>query len=222
MTGCADASAPAQSRQTPAHPAVIELFQSQGCSSCPPANAVLNSLADRKDLIVLSFAVTYWDYLGWKDSFAQKAFTDRQYDYAHGLMGAHVATPQMVVNGRGTLTGQSRVAVDQALVQFARKGPEPEITADSGKVTVSALDYKGEATVWLVRYDPRSLDVPISAGENNGRTLPHRHIVKQFLAMGSWNGEAASYNVPAAPQGLESAVFIQSGRGGPIIAAKAF
>ncbi len=216
MSACADTSAPSS-----AHPAVIELFQSQGCSSCPPANAVLNSLADRKDLIVLSFAVTYWDYLGWKDSFALKAFTDRQYDYAHGLKGAHVATPQMVINGRGTLPGQTRASVDQALTQFARKGPEPEITAGAGKIAIGKMDYKGQATVWLVRYDPRSLEVPISAGENNGRTLPHRHIVKQLISLGNWSGQAADFNLPPAAQGLEGAILIQAGQGGPIVAAKA-
>ncbi len=203
-------------------PAVIELFQSQGCSSCPPANAVLNGLADRTDLITLSFSVTYWDYLGWKDSFAQKAFTARQYDYAHGMGRDNVATPQMVINGRGAITGQTRASVDQALKAFARTGVEPDISVTSGKVTVGAAPAGETATVWLVRYDPHSLDVPVSAGENTGRTLPHRHIVKQLIALGDWSGKPASFTLPAAPQGLQSAVLVQAGHGGRIVTATAF
>ncbi len=204
----------------PAHPQVIELFQSQGCSSCPPANAVLNDLADRKDLITLSFAVTYWDYLGWKDGFATPQFTQRQYDYAHGL-GAQVQTPQMVINGRGAITGMRPSEVDQALRQFARTGREPEISFLDGKLSIGALAGAKPAAVWLVRYDPRSLDVPVKAGENAGRTLPHRHIVKQLINLGTWSGQAASYVLPAAPAGLQSAVLVQAGTGGPIIAARA-
>src|SRR5215470_12964669 len=85
---------PAQSRA----PIVVELFQSQGCSSCPPANAIANALAERSDLLVLSFGVTYWDQLGWRDTFARDDFTKRQYDYAHGLGRDNVATPEMVIN----------------------------------------------------------------------------------------------------------------------------
>src|SRR5690349_23168075 len=81
-------------------PVVIELFQSQGCSSCPPANANLNALSQRADLLALSFSVTYWDSLGWKDTFAKAQFTDRQYAYAHAMQGGNVYTPQIVVNGR--------------------------------------------------------------------------------------------------------------------------
>jgi hypothetical protein len=203
------------------HPAVIELFQSQGCSSCPPANAVLNGLADREDLITLSFSVTYWDYLGWKDRFAQKAFTDRQYDYAHAAGRANVATPQMVVNGHGFLTGQSAQELDRALKTYARTAAEPDIALSGNVIMLSAGDFRGTATVWLVRYEPGMLNVPISAGENNGRTLPHRHIVRQLVALGQWRGKAASYPLPAAVSGLKTAILVQSGRAGPILTAKA-
>jgi hypothetical protein len=90
---------------TPENPVVVELYQSQGCSSCPPANAALNAIADRPGVIALSFAVTYWDRLGWKDSFAHKAFTQRQYDYARSIGNIPVATPQTIINGKTVLTG---------------------------------------------------------------------------------------------------------------------
>lgn len=202
-------------------PAVIELFQSQGCSSCPPANAVLNALADRDDLITLSFSVNYWDYLGWKDRFARPEYTARQHDYAAGLHNPNVYTPQMVINGRGAIVGTSRAQLDKALTQFARSGAEPDITTDGDHVTI-ATQTGGKASVWLARYDPRSLDVPISAGENAGRTLPHRHIVKQLTQLGEWNGVSASYSLPTPPeQGLKTVILLQNGRGGPIIAARA-
>lgn len=202
------------------HPQVIELYQSQGCSSCPPANAVLNGLADRKDLITLSFAVTYWDNLGWKDRFAQPAFTQRQYDYAGANHRPNVATPQMVINGRGFITGTTVADVAQGLAHFSRKGAEPDIALNGKQVTIGAGN--GAATVWLVRYDPKVLNVPVTAGENDGRILPHRHIVKQLISLGQWNGKTATFAAPAPVAGLDSAVLLQAGKGGPIVAAKAF
>jgi hypothetical protein len=109
----------------PGNPTVVELYQSQGCSSCPPADAVLNGLADRPDVLALNFAVTYWDQLGWKDSFAQPAFTKRQWDYANRGRRESVATPQMIVNGTGVLTGNRRSDVDAAIDRFARRPPAP-------------------------------------------------------------------------------------------------
>ncbi len=94
-----------KSRATAENPIVVELYQSQGCSSCPPANAAVNAVADQPGVIALSFAVTYWDRLGWKDVFADKAYTQRQYDYAHALGNANVATPQIIINGKTATTG---------------------------------------------------------------------------------------------------------------------
>ena len=211
------APAAACSAPVPQHQQVIELYQSQGCSSCPPANAVLNALADRKDLLTLSFSVTYWDYLGWKDRFATPGFTQRQYDYAAGAHRQGVQTPQMVINGRGFITGTTAAEVGAALRRFARTAPEPEIAATTAKVSIG--QGNGHGTVWLVRYDPGVLEVPISAGENNGRTLPHRHIVRDLVRLGDWTGGAASFSRPAAVPGLRDAVLVQDGKGGPIVAA---
>lgn len=203
-----------------ARPIVLELFQSQGCSSCPPANANLNAIADRDDVIALSFAVTYWDQLGWRDTFATPAFTARQWDYARAGGRGNVATPQMIVNGAETLDGGDRQQLDAVLRRSSREGPEPAITGAGQRVTIGGGAAARPATVWLVRYDPRSLDVPIRAGENGGRTLPHRNIVRSLDRLGDWTGAPASFAVaPAADPAWRSAVLVQDGTGGRIIAA---
>jgi hypothetical protein len=201
-----------------AHPAVVELYQSQGCSSCPPADVVLNGIADRPDVLALSFAVTYWDDLGWKDTFASPAFTRRQWDYAHAGGRGNVATPQVIVNGRGVLTGNRRADVDAAIAQFDRGASGPSLTIADKSVSVGA--GRGAATLWLVHYDPRTIAVPIRAGENGGRTIPHRNIVRQLVKLGTWNGQPVRFTLPASPAGLLSAVLLQSGTGGPIVASR--
>ena len=170
----------------PAHPAVVELYQSQGCSSCPPADLVVNALADRPDVLALSFAVTYWDQLGWKDTFASPAFTQRQWDYAHAAGRGNVGTPQVVINGRAAVVGSNRAEVDSAIARYDRGAGGPYI-ASNGRAAVVAAG-RGHGTVWLVRYDPRTISVPIRAGENGGRTIPHRNIVRQLVALGRWSG----------------------------------
>lgn len=206
--------------QTPAAPlTVVELFQSQGCSSCPPANANVNALiASRPDVLALSFAVTYWDQLGWKDRFATPAYTARQWDYAKGLVHDQVWTPQVVVNGRADITG-TKAAPLAALIAATPRLAGPALTVAGGKVAVGGgAAPKAGAEVWLVRYDPRTIEVAVKAGENDGRTLPHRNIVRELSRLGVWTGAAVSYTVPTAPAGLATAVLVQP-RGGPILAA---
>ncbi|GAA0328222.1 DUF1223 domain-containing protein [Sphingomonas oligophenolica] len=198
-------------------PAVVELYQSQGCSSCPPADAVLNRLADRRDVLALSFAVTYWDQLGWKDIFASPDFTQRQWDYAKAAGRGSVATPQMVINGRGVVNGGNPAEVDAAIRRFVRPAGEPMITADARSAAIAA--GKGKAVLWLVRYDPRTIAVPIRAGENSGRTIAHRNIVRQLIKLGAWTGAPASFRLPPSPPGLAGAIIAQASVGGPIIAA---
>jgi hypothetical protein len=203
-----------------AHPVVLELFQSQGCSSCPPANANLNALADRPSVIALSFAVTYWDDLGWKDTFARDAFTARQWAYAHGLHHANVFTPQMVVNGRRDIVGVSAGEVDGALkAAGSPAGADLSIAGDAATVAAGSAPAGG-ADVWLVRYDPREQQVAIKRGENTGRTLPHRNIVRELTRLGGWTGASARYPLPAAGDpALRSVVLVQGAHGGPILAA---
>jgi hypothetical protein len=204
------------------HPVVLELFQSQGCSDCPPANANVNALADRPDILALSFAVTYWDQLGWKDTFGSPRWTARQWEYARAGGRAEVATPQVIVNGGPTIVGSNRAQLDAML---AKQGPArggPEISDDKDRVHLAAAAAPAApVTVWLVRYDPRSREVPIRAGENGGRTLPHRDIVRELVRLGDWNGPAADFRLPSANEaGLSSAVLMQQGQGGAIIAAR--
>jgi hypothetical protein len=210
-------TAPSSAAADAANPAVVELYQSQGCSSCPPADTVLNALADRADVLALSFAVTYWDQLGWKDTFASPAFTQRQWDYAHAAGRTYVATPQMVINGRGAVTGSERAQLDEAIHRFARAGAGPAIARDGAAIAIAA--GKGNATAWLVRYDPRTIAVPIRAGENGGRTIAHRNIVRQLVRLGQWTGTPLRLVLPQGPAGLSSAVLLQQGTGGAIIAA---
>jgi hypothetical protein len=202
-------------------PVVVELFTSQGCSSCPPANANLAAIADRPDVLALSFGVTYWDYLGWKDSFARPEFTQRQYAYVQSLHNATAYTPQMVVNGDMDLIGNSAAELDR-FIGAARQSASaagPEVMLSDGKVTVGAAIAPADpADVWLVRYDPNVVQVPVARGENGGRTLPHKNVVHSLLRLGAWSGDAVSFDLPAA-DGLKTAVLVQSAFTGPILAA---
>jgi len=202
-----------------AHPAVIELYQSQGCSSCPPALKVLDELANRPDVLALNFAVTYWDRLGWKDIYAKPAYTARQWDYSHAQGRGNVQTPQLIVNGRAAVLGSFKAEVEKSITAN-RRSPGPEIAVQGSTVAVAAAASVKPATVWLVGYDPRTVPVPIRAGENGGRTLPHRNIVRQLVSLGTWTGKAASYALPATPNGLKRAVLVQAGTGGTIVAAR--
>lgn len=199
-------------------PVLVELYQSQGCSSCPPADANVNALADRKDVVALSFAVTYWDYLGWRDRFAKEEFTQRQWDYARFNQQGNVATPQVWINGRSTIVGNDRSELENAIRGAAASGPSLAITSDAVAVGAARAPRQG-ADVWVANFDPRTIQVAISAGENGGRTIPHRNIVKQLTKVGHWDGSATRYSLPRAPAGLATAVFLQAGRGGPVIAA---
>ncbi len=203
------------------HPTVVELFQSQGCSSCPPANANAMALSDRPDLLVLSFGVTYWDQLGWKDTFASPQFTARQWDYAHSLHHSEVWTPQVVVNGRADVVGVNRGELEDLIRHVDRGASGPAIELHGGQVLVGAGSSRPSARVFLVRYDPNVVQVPIQRGENSGKTLPHKNIVKELVTLGVWTGAAQAFALPAAGRpGLESAILVQAGVGGAILAAR--
>jgi hypothetical protein len=196
---------------------VVELFQSQGCSDCPPANANVMALSDRPDLLTLSFGVTYWDYLGWKDTFASPQFTARQWDYAHALHHAEVYTPQVIVNGRADIVGSDRAALEHLIAREANTSG-PTLRLSDGVLHLGTTTA-GAYQIWLARFDPRIENISIARGENGGLTLPHKNVVKQLAKIGDWDGRAASLPVPPAPNGLAQAVFIQAGPGGPIVGA---
>jgi len=204
-----------------AHPVVIELFQSQGCSSCPPAAANVAALADRPDVLALSFQITYWDQLGWKDTFAQPRFTARQWDYAHALRHDEVFTPQVVVNGRADGVGVDPRELQGLLARADRGDAGPAVALEAGAVRIGAAAAPAKAAdVWLVRYDPRVLMIPIRAGENGGKTLPHRNVVRQLTRLGGWTGAEARFALPpASDPGLKTAILVQTVGAGPILAA---
>jgi hypothetical protein len=202
----------------PAHPTVVELFQSQGCSSCPPANANVLALADRPEVLTLSWQVTYWDNLGWKDTFSRPDFTKRQWQYARAFHRQEVATPQVVVNGRADVVGNRRDELEQLIRRADRGDGGP--TVRIADLTTEVSGQGPAARVLLVRYDPRILNVPIRAGENSGVTLPHRNVVREVVDLGAWAGGERSYALPAPSRpGLKTAILIQQGPGGPILAA---
>jgi hypothetical protein len=202
------------------HPAVVELFQSQGCSSCPPAIANINAIAPRADILALTFAVTYWDQLGWKDTFAKPEFTGRQWDYARAAGRGQVATPQTIINGRVVTNGGDARQLVASIRRADRGMSGPTVEAADGKVAIGTGRAAKPATVWLVRYDPRPLAVPIKAGENDGRTLIHRNVVRSIESIGVWRGRPVVLpEPPSSDANLKSAALVQEGKGGPIIAA---
>jgi len=197
---------------------VVELFQSQGCSSCPPANANLIALSERPDLLTLSFGVTYWDRLGWKDTFASQQYTDRQWEYARAFHRNEVFTPQVVVNGRADVVGQDRRELEALIRRETTGANAPDVSITGYQVQVGA--GAGDAEVWLVRYDPNIEQVSIARGENGGLKLPHKNVVKELIKLGGWSGKAEAYTIPpSAHSGLRKAVLVQQGPGGAILAA---
>jgi len=203
-----------------ARPVVVELFESQGCSSCPPANANVNALSQRGDVLALSFAVTYWDRLGWKDTFAKPQFTERQWQYARAMHEQDVYTPQVVVNGRVAGVGANPGEIEGLISRADRGATGPTVTISGGSAEIGAAPGHGQAAdVLLVRYDPRTLEVSVRRGENAGKTLPHKNIVREIVRLGGWSGRAESFSLPANDPGLGSAILVQATGAGPILAA---
>jgi hypothetical protein len=202
-------------------PVVVELFTSQGCSSCPPANANLTRISDRPGVLALSFGVTYWDYLGWKDSFAKPEFTARQYGYERTLHEATAFTPQMVVNGNADTIGNDLGKLETLMVNSrGDQADPPALTLSNGKVSIGTGHAPVDgADVWLVRYDPDIVEVPVARGENGGRTLPHKNVVHELIRLGAWTGASESFALPPAEGGLRTAILVQTVATGPILAA---
>jgi hypothetical protein len=199
---------------------VVELFQSQGCSSCPPANANVGKLAGRRDVIVLSWAVTYWDRLGWPDRFAQPAFTVRQWDFANFNGRSQVWTPQVWINGRRDTTGVRPAQLNDTLAATPPLAAGPALGFAGQALSIAAGPAPASAAdVWLVHYDPAERRVAVGRGENAGRTLAHRNIVTGLKRLGRWDGAALQLPLPSTPAGQAAVVLVQAGRGGPILNA---
>jgi hypothetical protein len=207
-------------------PVVVELFTSQGCSSCPPADALLGELARRDDVLPLGFHVDYWDRLGWKDPYASAEATRRQRGYARQLDSASIYTPQMVIDGRTEMVGSYRAEVLQAIAaaRAAAVAVPVELAAqeDGLRVRVAAGDdATRHATLWLVGFD-RHHETQIGAGENGGRKLAEWNIVRGLEPLGEWQGAAYETTVPAAKlAGYERVAVLLQESGGRILGAAA-
>jgi hypothetical protein len=198
-------------------PWAIELFTSQGCSSCPPADAQLGKLRDRPDIVALSFHVDYWDYIGWKDPFADHAMTNRQRAYARVLRQRYVYTPEMVVDGVTHEPGVTRASIDEMLMAAQHQSPlraTPKLErVMDGPLTITLAPFKLEgatADITLAVYDRRH-STPVPRGENSGHTLDNFNVVRRLESVAKWDGAAASWSVASdrfqAGQGI--AVLVQ-------------
>jgi hypothetical protein len=211
---------------------VVELFTSQGCNSCPPADAVFAELAQKDDLVALAYHVNYWDYLGWQDTLGSVESTQRQYDYMKSFGTRSVYTPQAIVNGRAHFNGARHSEVTGALADMVSSGNGLKVgvsvtrSGDSIIIeTDSAKEPVGEAHVVLVYYDQKQ-PVEITRGENTGKTVTYWNAVKNIQTAGIWHGKSARFEMPVsdmAKKGSNCAVLLQSagkdGAPGPILGA---
>jgi hypothetical protein len=207
----------ATSVQAQEAPVVVELFTSQGCSSCPPADAFLTDLAhQRRDVLPLAFHVTYWDYLGWKDPYSLDAATARQREYARHLGEDGVYTPQMVVDGAKGFVGSSRAEGLSAIAGAARKQVPVSVARDAGSLLIMVGAGVGKARVLLVGFDPTH-ETPVGRGENRGHTLLESNVVRSLTPIGAWSGSAVTLR-QTPPAGDGFAVLLQ-GEDGRILGA---
>jgi hypothetical protein len=208
-------------------PVVLELFTSQGCSSCPPADALLTELAGQEGVIALGLHVDYWDYLGWKDSFARPEHTARQRAYAKAARNRSIFTPEVIVQGEERVKGHNakhildEIARQRALPSQA--GLDLRREGDALVIRVEPRDggASGPAEVHVVRYIP-SQDVMIGGGENAGRELTYTNIVTDWDTVGRWDGTAAAeFRAEGLAVGEPVAVIVQRSHMGPVITAAA-
>ena len=204
-------------------PVVVELYTSQGCSSCPPADAFLHKLADRDDVIALAMHVDYWDYIGWKDIFASAENTKRQRAYARAGGRKMIYTPQMVINGSDHVVGNRPRDVLEVINKHKSSAAPVslDVTRQGNKVTIRGTAEKprnGDMTVQLVRYTPRAV-VDIKRGENAGRKLSYANIVTDLEVLGSWNARKP-LAMQATVQGDDPVdIIVQQKNAGPVVAA---
>jgi hypothetical protein len=220
MTGALLCCAAAVNAQT--RPAVVELFTSEGCSSCPPAEAYVGELSSRRDVLALTFHVDYWDDLGWRDRFGLPDAVQRQRGYAKTLRLSSVYTPQVVIDGQADYVGSDRAAIGRALAA-QRKGAAVSLAIRDGEVIVDlgTLEKAAPCDVVLVSY-LRTASSPIGRGENAGRTITEFNIVRSFRSLGRWDGQTRQYRSrldSLPPDATDVAVLIQSAGQAPIIGA---
>ena len=197
---------PARLTTTTAEPVVVELFTAQGCSGCPAANQVVESLAEAPGVIALTYAVDYWDYLGWPDTFAKPEFAQRQRAYQAAMQLRNVYTPQIVIDGRRQVSGAEAPAVQVAVnEEAARRVFPPQIQFRETGTAVgvgSGRPPAGGADVWAVSYRPGLQTVTVADGDNRGREVRHVNVVQSLTRLGEWRGRPILLELPerANPQ----------------------
>ncbi|MFY9466125.1 MAG: DUF1223 domain-containing protein [Lentibacter algarum] len=201
---------------------VVELFTSQGCSSCPPADAFLHELAKREDVLALGMHVDYWDYIGWKDVFGQKAHSERQRAYAHVGGRRSVYTPQMIVQGEQHVVGNHPVEVNSLIKRHQAQAGKASLTVvhDAGKLRISA-QAQGAAqpvAVLMVRYMPQGV-TQIQKGENAGREIAYANIVTEIKVLDIWDMKSPFETSERASGSEKTAIILQTRGHGPILAA---
>ena len=200
---------------------VVELYTSQGCSSCPPADRLLAQLADRGDVIALALHVDYWDYIGWADDLADPAFSDRQRAYARAADASHVYTPQMVVGGRSAIVGSDPAALTDALARLPASPVALVARRVEGNLHVDARAVGAvpeTLVVQIVRYTP-SLTRDIARGENAGKSITYRNVVTDWRRSDDWITSEPMRRILPLDEGGPVVVILQDGTTGPVLAA---
>ncbi|MCA3562689.1 MAG: DUF1223 domain-containing protein [Aestuariivirga sp.] len=206
---------------------VVELFSSQGCNSCPPADRLLGEIRDKPGVLALTFHVDYWDYLGWKDTLAGPDFSQRQYDYAKARGDMDVYTPQMIVNGQKQMVGSQRSEV-LAVLEQSRRPSWPVALSIAGKdkeLVFEAGVGQGEATLWVMPILDR-ISVKIEKGEMAGREVSYTNVVRKLAPAAMWTGAATQVSLPKdgllTPDATGCVALLQTGKVGPVLGAAAW
>ena len=183
--------APRLASAAPTHPVLVELFTSQGCSSCPPADKIAAELANDRNNLVVSFNVDYWDYLGWRDTLAKPEYSQRQYDYAKSRGDGSVYTPQMVINGTTHVVGSNLRNVKSQMAEAAAPTVKLalDITAKDISIEIPKQAYDGEAMLWLMAIEQR-VTQKIERGENAGKDVVYINVVRNLVPAAMWKGGA--------------------------------
>ena len=209
-----------------AGPVVIELYTSQGCNSCPPADEILGQYAAKDDVVALSLNVDYWDYLGWRDEFGKPEHTLRQRAYQSSFGARTIYTPQIVVHGRQAVVGNQAVQVMTAVDGHLRNPSDAEVTlvreGDDLVATISPAfsNLAGPATVWLIGYSGPH-DVSIRHGENAGRTITYHNVARSLEQVGEWDANSSiEFRAPINEKMRGYAVIVQKDLVGPVYGAQ--
>lgn len=202
-------------------PVLVELFTAQGCASCAEADAHIGKLAERPGVVALTFAVDYWDYLGWTDPFARPEFSERQRAYVTRMKLREPYTPQVVVDGRHETPGLKTGEVDRlvrAAASAARNPPDMKFIGPRRVDVGSGRVPSGGAEVWLIRYDPREVETAVKGGDNRGETVVQRNLVRELKRLGAWRGRPQAYRLTTPSEdGLKTVVVVQGAKGGRVI-----